>query len=135
MSIWSSIAKIIGAGQPLTTAVNADVLAVNKALGFLKPLSAEFAALHAAWTAKDMQAELAAGLPIVEGFLNMASIVFPEAAVAEKGLEVIGIIVPLLVPALIKLGSGGISDGHGGRVPSKGWPLLDKDGNFTGKYS
>ena len=135
MSIWSAIAKAIGVGQSLTVAVNADVTAVNKALAFLRPLSAEFAALHAAWTARDMQAELAAGLPIAEAFLNMAGIVFPEATVAAKGLEVIGIIVPLLVPALIKLGSGGIPDGHYGTVPAHHWPLLDKDGNFTGKYS
>jgi len=135
MSVWSSLAKLIGIGQPITTAVNADVTNINKALGFLKPLGPEFAALHAAWTAKDFQAELAAGLPIAEAFLNVAGMVFPEATVAAKGLEVLGIIVPLLVPALIKLGSGGIPDGHGGTVPAKGWPLLDKDGNFTGKYS
>ena len=136
MSIWSSIASFIGIGKTLTVAVNADVTNINKALGFLKPLGPEFAALHDAWTAKDFQAELAAGLPIAEGFLNVAGIVFPQAVLAEQGLEVLGIIVPLLVPALIKLGSGGsIPDGHHGSVPAHGWPLLDANGNFTGKYS
>ncbi|MEJ0096161.1 MAG: hypothetical protein WDN46_22935 [Methylocella sp.] len=65
--------------EKVVAAVPADVSTgisdVSKVLAALTPISPDFVALEAAWKEKSLQAELAAGLPIVEAILKAISIV------------------------------------------------------------
>jgi hypothetical protein len=112
-----------------------EVNAINTAFAFLRPLGGQVIALEAAWKSKDLQAELAAGLPIVEGVLKVIGLVFPQAVLAERGLEIATPIIIAAVPILISLGSNLQPDGQGGWV-SKSWKddpghKLNPDGSFS----
>ncbi|MEJ0095721.1 MAG: hypothetical protein WDN46_20630 [Methylocella sp.] len=109
-----------------------EVAAISNVLAFLRPIGADFEALHTAWIENNLQAELAAGLPIVEALLKIVTMVYPPAAVAENGIAIFGAVLPVVIPALIEFGEGLVPDGRGGLVTPQ-WIAahqLDPEGDF-----
>jgi len=131
---WFKLPAPASTPPPRPPVLPPAVAAINTAFAFLRPLGGQIFALEAAWKSKDLQAELAAGLPIVEGVLKIIGLVFPQALAAERGLEVATPIIVAAVPILISIGSNWTPDGRGGWV-SKEWAddpshRLDPDGSF-----
>ncbi len=136
----AAVAKV----EKVVAAVPADISTgisdVSKVLAALAPISPDFVALEAAWKEKDLQAELAAGLPIVEAILKAISVVYPPAAVAEEGVAVVGGVLTVILPVLIAWAKTLQPDGRGGFI-SASWAAdpankINPDGTFeTGPFS
>ncbi|MEJ0093417.1 MAG: hypothetical protein WDN46_08260 [Methylocella sp.] len=116
------------------TAISTGVSDVSEVLAALTPISPDFAALEAAWRSKNLQAELAAGLPIVEGLLKAIAVIYPPAAVAEEGVAVVGAVLTVILPVLVAWASKLQPDGRGGFI-SQAWAAdpanrINPDGTF-----
>ncbi len=115
------------------SAPSPEVAAISNALAFLlRPIGTDFEALHTAWMENNLQAELAAGLPIVEALLKIVAMIYPPAAVAENGIAIFGSVLPVVIPALIEFGEGLVPDGRGGLVTPQ-WIAahrLNPEGDF-----
>ena len=142
MSILDTILGFLHLGSSASK-VASEVDNITNALGFLQPLNEDFAAFHKAWIDKSVQEEIVAGASVLEMFLKVASIIWPQATLAEKGVEVAAIVLPQLYTFIVKFGAQNVvkvanANAPGGFVylPAHGQSLYDpKTGVFTGKYT
>jgi len=141
MSILNTILGFLHLGGSASAATEADN--ITKALGFLQPLNADFAAFHKAWIAENVQAEIVAGASVLETFLKVSSMIWPQLIIAENGVEVAAIVLPQLYTFIVKFGAQNVvrvenPNAIGGflYLPAHGQSLYDpKTGVFTGKYT
>lgn len=140
MSFWTNITDIFNkpsntpSTPPDLSTIAGDLAAITAALVFMKPLGAELIAFEKAWKTHNVKEELQTGLPLIEMVMKIIGIAFPQILAAEKGVEILGFIAPILVELLLKTGANLVPDGKGGFI-TKEWAdnprhQLNPDGTF-----
>jgi hypothetical protein len=136
-TIAATVSAVETEAAAIPAVVKTTVADVTNVVTALKPISSDFAALEAAWKSKDLQAELAAGAPIIESLLKAIAVVYPPAAAAEEAVVVVSDVLAVVLPTLVTWVSTLKPDGKGGLI-SESWATdpshqLDANGNFTQK--
>jgi hypothetical protein len=133
-------------GQTATLLQNAG--SISRGLQILYKLDLDFQAINKGWKTENMETKIAQGLDVEAQILNFIGMYIPQAVILSDAVTVAEILIPLAMRAAKaieksegfqkfekKVLEGTIPDHNGGHVPEKGWPQVDENGNFTGKYS